>query len=87
MAAILFIGYLVIIILNLQKKTDYRIPVLYLLMIGIGVQFSWETVLLITGIRPFDAMPLIVNSLIETNLGLPYSYFIHGAIKRRIALR
>jgi hypothetical protein len=87
MAAILFIGYLVIIIKNLQEKSGQQIPILYLLAIGIGVQFSWEAVLLITGIRPFDPMPLMVNSLIETNLGLPYIYFIHRGIRRKITKR
>ena len=83
MALILFIGYLIIILKNLTVKKDDRIPITRLLAIGIGVQFSWEAVLLISGIRPPEAMPIIVNSLIETNLGLPYMYFIHQAVMRR----
>jgi len=27
--------------------------------------------------------PLVVNSLIETNLGMPYLYLIHEAVSRR----
>ena len=83
MALILFIGYLIIILKNLTVKKDDRIPITRLLAIGIGVQFSWEAVLLISGIRPPEVMPIIVNSLIETNLGLPYMYFIHQAVMRR----
>ena len=83
MAGILFVGYLLIIIKNLQDKPGPRIPILFLLTIGIGVQFSWEAILLVTNIRPFEAMPLVINSLIETNLGLPYTYFIHQAIRNK----
>ena len=83
MAGILFVGYLFIIIKNLQDKPGPRIPILFLLTIGIGVQFSWEAILLVTNIRPFEAMPLVINSLIETNLGLPYTYFIHQAIRNK----
>lgn len=83
MAFILFIGYLIIILKNLTVDRDDRIPILRLLAIGIGVQFSWEAVLLVSGIRPPETMPLIVNSLIETNLGLPYIYFIHRAVTRQ----
>ena len=83
MALILFIGYLIIILKNLTANGNDRIPILRLLAIGIGVQFSWEAVLLISGIRPPEVMPIIVNSLIETNLGLPYMYFIHRAVRIR----
>lgn len=83
MAAILFIGYFIVIINNLRLDSSDRIPILRLLAIGIGVQFSWETVLVISGIRPTETMPLIINSLIETNLGLPYMYFIHQAVRGR----
>lgn len=80
MTAILFVGYFIIIFRNLRSTPAIRIAILPLLAIGIGVQFSWEAVLLLSGIRPTQAMPLIVNSLIETNLGLPYMYFIHKAV-------
>jgi hypothetical protein len=59
------------------------VNLLWLLAIGIGVQLSWEFVLLVTGIRPAGLAPLAVNSLIETNLGLPYLYLIHEAASRR----
>jgi hypothetical protein len=82
MAIMLIIGYLFIIIKNLFDENNERIPILKLLFIGIIVQFSWEFVLLISGIRPMGFQPLIVNSLLETNLGIPYLYFIHKALKK-----
>lgn len=79
MALILFIGYAILCIKNIKQKNN--IPILRILIIGILVQFSWESVLLITGIRGGGINTLIVNSLIETNLGMPYLYFIHKAVK------
>jgi hypothetical protein len=84
MALICFVGYLIIILHNLRGKPQDRIAILPLLGIGIGIQFGWEAALLVNGIRPTTILPLIINSLIETNLGLPYMYFIHKAISREI---
>ncbi len=80
MAAIMFVGYLWLIIRNLRTNAVDKVNLLRLLAIGIGVQFSWEAVLLLSNIRPTGIMPLIVNSLIETNLGIPYLYLIHRAV-------
>lgn len=62
----------------------------WLLACGILVQFGWEAGLLIGGIRSagFATLadklrPLIVNSLLETNLGMPYIYLIFLAYTRR----
>ncbi len=85
MAIMLFAGYAYVIVRNLVSKDEERIPILRLLMIGIIVQFSWETILLITGIRPQGWNPLVINSLLETNLGIPYLYFIHKALKKRFS--
>lgn len=84
MALILLVGYLYLIIRNLANRPGAQVNILRLLMIGIGVQFSWEAVLLLSGIRPSSLLPLIVNSLIETNLGMPYLYLIHEAVSNRI---
>jgi len=81
MALILFIGYLIVIFKNLRGKE--RVNILWLMGIGIGVQFAWEASLLISGIRPALWQPIVVNSLIETNLGLPYIYYIHKHVTRR----
>jgi hypothetical protein len=83
MAGILFIGYLVLIIRNLRGR-DHA-DLLRLLAIGIGVQLAWEAVLLVSGIRPAGIGALVVNSLIETNLGMPYMYLIHRAVTKKLA--
>jgi hypothetical protein len=85
MALILFAGYLYIIIQNLRGRE--KINLLWLMAIGIGVQFAWEAVLLATGIRPAGLGALVANSLIETNLGMPYIYLIHRAVKKRAGRR
>lgn len=81
MAAILFAGYLGVILYNLrQADREHRIRISLLLAVGILVQFGWEAGLLIGGIRSTGAVvsdklrTLLVNSLLETNLGMPYVY-------------
>jgi len=81
MALILFVGYAILIIKNIKGKEKINIP--WILAIGILVQFAWEAVLLVTGIRSMETMPIIINSLIETNLGLPYLFLIHRAIMKK----
>ena len=84
MALILLVGYLGLIIYNLrQEQKEKRINIPWLLAIGILVQLGWEAGLLIGGIRSagFATLgaklaPLVVNSLLETNLGMPYIYLI-----------
>jgi hypothetical protein len=80
MALILCVGYVSVIFKNLKGKAD--IDILRMMAIGIGVQFAWEASLLISGIRPAIWQPIVVNSLIETNLGLPYAYYIHQYVSR-----
>jgi hypothetical protein len=80
MALIMLVGYAILIVSNLRGK-KYNIP--WILAIGILVQFAWEAVLLLTGIRAQGVLPLIVNSLLETNLGLPYIFLIHRAVTKR----
>lgn len=83
MALILFVGYLGLIVYNLwQKKHEKRVNIPWLLLIGILVQFGWEAGLLLGGIRSAGFsladkwQPLIINSLLETNLGMPIIYLI-----------
>ncbi len=84
MAIILVVGYLYLMIRNIRagKNSDTKVNLLRLMMIGIGVQFAWEFALLISGIRPPLIKPLIINSLIETNLGMPLIYLIHLAVTK-----
>ena len=85
MAIILFLGYLALIIWNLaHEDKKQKAPLLWLLAIGILVQFGWEFGLLIGGIRSAlftnfgdKMMTLIINSLLETNLGAPLLYLIY----------
>lgn len=91
MAIILFVGYLGVIFYNLfQKNSAARVNLLWILSIGILVQFGWEAGLLLGGIRSagFATMgekllTLTVNSLLETNLGMPYVYGIYAALTSR----
>lgn len=90
MAAILFVGYLLAVVRNLRESDrKCRIDLLRLVAIGIAAQFAWEAALLLGGIRSAGLdfaeklRPLIVNSLLETNLGMPYVYLIFVALTRR----
>jgi hypothetical protein len=85
MAALLLAGYAVLVVRNLllAPGDPRRASLGWLLAIGIGVQLAWEAVLLVSGIRPQGWRALVVNSLVETNLGLPYLYLIHGTLARR----
>lgn len=87
MALILFIGYLGAIVYNLRQPVrEKRMNLLWMLAIGVLVQLGWEAGLLLGGIRSagFASIgeklhTLIVNSLLETNLGMPYVYCIFTA--------
>lgn len=84
MALLMLTGYLILIIKNIMtQERSKKINILWILSIGILVQFSWEAILLISGIRTMGIMPLIVNSLLETNMGLPFLFLIHKAINYR----
>lgn len=83
MAIFLLVGYGYLIIHNLRAPKEKRYPILWILAIGILVQFSWEASLAITGIRNQSWMTLIVNSLLETNMGLPYLFLIHLFTNRK----
>jgi hypothetical protein len=81
MAILLCAGYLYLLYQRLSGKE--KVNLLCLMAIGIGVQFAWEAALLISGIRPPLWRPIVVNSLIETNLGMPFIYYIHKYIAKR----
>lgn len=80
MAIILIIGYFGLIIYSLFQKKENRPNILLLFLVGFGVQFAWESAFLLYGIRSQDEnslKTLFIDSLIETNLGMPYFYFLH----------
>lgn len=84
MALFLFIGYAGLCVYNIRcKSPEKRVNLLWILAIGVLVQFGWEFTLAVTGIRNPSLHTLVVNSLLETNMGLPYLYLIHRAVNRR----
>lgn len=85
MAIFLFVGYTYLLIHNLlSKQKGNRYPILWILAIGVLVQGSWEGILAICGIRNLSWDTFIINSLLETNMGLPYLFLIHKGINKRI---
>lgn len=93
MGVILFISYAVLIIYNMRVEKYRRVNILWLLLIGILVQFGWEFSLLVSGIRSenfsaFESIKiLIVNSLTETNLGMPTMYLLFILINRKLDIK
>lgn len=91
MALILLAGYAFAIIYNMfTAEKSNRFPILWLMITGIAVQFGWEFSLLVGGIRSAEftsfsdkIMTLVVNSLLETNLGSVPIYCILVAITSR----
>lgn len=81
MAIFLLGGYGYLFIKNLSaKNSKERIDIKSILVIGLLVQFAWEAVLYVTGIRQAGLQTLVINSLLETNLGAPYMYLIYRAV-------
>jgi hypothetical protein len=84
MALPLFLGYGSLCVYNLrQTDQSRRVPLPWILAIGILVQLSWESVLTISGIRNASWRTWLVDSLVETNMGLPYLYLVHRVASRR----
>lgn len=91
MAIILFVGYAAAIVYNLvTRDRSKRFPVFWLLAIGISVQLGWEFSLLLGGIRSAEfgfeqkLTTLVVNSLLETNLGAVPIYCIYVWVTSRL---
>ena len=77
-------GFALLFLYNLRvKDKSKKAPILYMVAVGIAVQFGWEFILLVTGIRDVGILPLIVNSLVETTLGMPGIYVIHRFVTKR----
>lgn len=85
MAMMLFVGYAGLIVWNL-KKPDAKINIKWIFAIGVLVQGAWEFILAITGIRNLSLQTFVINSLLETNMGLPYLWAIHKFCNRNKAL-
>lgn len=92
MALILILGYGAAIVYNLfQREKEKRFPLGWMLAIGILVQFAWEFSLLAGGIRSAEftdwgtkITTLVVNSLLETNLGAVPIFCIYALVTSRL---
>lgn len=92
MALVLLAGYLFGILYNLRRRErEKRLPLLRLFMLGVAVQLAWELALLIGGIRS-DGFSweqklntLVVNSLLETNLGAVPIFCIYALVTARFS--
>lgn len=85
MAIILVISYVLLISIMSYKRKEF-VNLIILNIIGITAQFGWEFALLINGIRPFNNMSIrtiCVNSLMETNLGMPLILLIFYRIRSK----
>ena len=90
MGIIMAVGYIMILVMNIinKDKKEKQIPIVRLFIIGFMAQFLWELLLFVFGIRSqtYDndvtriITTIMVNSLVETNLGMPYLYFIHKGL-------
>lgn len=84
MGVVLVVSYLILIALMLIKRKQF-VNILIVNLIGISVQFGWEFALLINGIRPMNEVSfqtIIINSLMETNLGMPIILLIFYYIRK-----
>ena len=93
MALILFTWFAAAIVFNIVVKDKKKhFPLAWLFATGVAVQFGWEFMLLVGGIRSAQIvgsfsdklMTLVVNSLLETNLGSVTSYVIYVAITAKL---
>ncbi len=85
MGVAMVLSYLILIIVLMKKQQPF-VDVVKLFLIGFFVQFGWEFALLINGIRPMTALSiqtLLVNSCLETNLGMPLIYLIFYLVRKR----
>ncbi len=90
MAVFLAVSYFAVIAWNLfQRSPARRMRLPWLFAIGVAVQFGWEFTLLLGGVRSGgmelseQLRVLTVNSLMETNLGMPAIYCIYLAVTSR----
>lgn len=92
MGLIMAVGYIGAIVYNLlQQNKERKVPLVRIFVIGFMAQFLWEAALLVFGIRSQNyggdsmrqIMTLLQNSLVETNLGMPYIFFIHRFVTSR----
>lgn len=80
--------------MNIKNKDvkEKQILIIRLFIIGFMAQFLWEFLLFVFGVRYrydnndfVDVLNTVLrDSFVETNLGMPYLYFIHKAITKNV---
>lgn len=68
-------GYLLLFVLRYPLKT-----ILYLFMIGFLCHFMMESSLWIAGIRPGSMDVMLINSLVESNMGVPILWILYDKV-------
>lgn len=91
MGIIMVAGYFFLLIKDILGKE--KIPLIRLFVIGFMVQFLWEFILFVFNIRSQNygddfmrvISTMLQDSLVETNLGMPYFYLIHKAVSKKFS--
>jgi hypothetical protein len=71
-------GFILLFILRYNWKM-----ILYLFCIGFMTHFMMESSLWLSGIRPGNLSVLLINSLIESNMGVPILYVLYDKVLKR----
>jgi hypothetical protein len=71
-------GYILLFILKYNWK-----KILYLFMVGVLCHFMMESSLWISGIRSGSFAVLFVNSLIESNMGVPILFILYDKVLKK----
>jgi hypothetical protein len=77
---IVVIGYIILFIMRYDIK-----KILYLFLVGCGIHFMMEFSLWVSGIRPTGLDTLLINTLIEFNMGIPILYIFWDKVLNRKA--
>ena len=77
-ATVVLAGFVLLFILRYSWKT-----VLYLFMVGFLCHFMMESALWITGIRPGSLSIMLINSLVESNMGVPLLFILYDKVIRK----
>lgn len=89
MGIIMVVGYFILLIKDILGKE--KVPIIKLFVIGFMAQFLWEFILFIFNIRSQNyeddfvriISTMLQDSLVETNLGMPYLYLINKAVLKK----
>jgi hypothetical protein len=77
-AIIVAVGYILLFVLRYDWK-----KILYLFMVGFLCHFMMESSLWISGIRPGSFFVMMVNSLLESNMGVPVLFILYDKVLKK----